>query len=348
MIAIQNVYYMLSYAFSVLREQGYQRIATEPFDHTADLFAAILIRGITAQVKRGLSKTYLPQTEALSSLRGKMEIAASIKSQTFLRRQMICSYDVFSVNDVRNRILKSTMLLLFHSKDVSASRKHQLRRLLAYFHEVETTDLQQVDWKLQNDRNHAAYQMLLAVCRMVVDGLLLTQSHGDVKMMTFLDEQSMSRLYEKFLLAYYQTEFPKLHARASQISWQLDDEERTYLPIMQTDVTLSYGEKILIIDAKYYARSMRVHFGHLQQHTGNLYQMFTYVKNKEAELRGRSHEVAGLLLYAKTDEAVSPDVTYRMSGNAIGVKTLDLNQPFVEIRRQLDDIVARYFGITTR
>lgn len=35
-----------------------------------------------------------------------------------------------------------------------------------------------------------------------------------------------------------------------------------------------------------------------------------------------------MLLYAKTDEGVTPNQKYRMSGNRIDVKTLDLNQDF--------------------
>ena len=41
---------------------------------------------------------------------------------------------------------------------------------------------------------------------------------------------------------------------------------------------------------------------------------------------------------AATDEEVQPDATYRMSGNQIGVRTLDLDRPFEEIRAQLDGI----------
>ena len=35
MILIQNVYYMLSYAFKVLKEQGYKDIETEEFENAA-------------------------------------------------------------------------------------------------------------------------------------------------------------------------------------------------------------------------------------------------------------------------------------------------------------------------
>ena len=122
MIRIQNVYYMLAYAFQVLNEQGYKKIATEEFENTAELCAAILAKGISTQIKRGLGKEYVPKTEALSSLCGKLDISESIKTQTFLEKQMVCSYDDFSVNSVMNRIVKSTVLLLLKG-DISKSRK---------------------------------------------------------------------------------------------------------------------------------------------------------------------------------------------------------------------------------
>ena len=56
MIPIKNVYYMLTYAFKVLKGQGYQKLATEEFHHTADLMSAILAKGIAIQLKRGLGK----------------------------------------------------------------------------------------------------------------------------------------------------------------------------------------------------------------------------------------------------------------------------------------------------
>ena len=79
-------------------------------------------------------------------------------------------------------------------------------------------------------------------------------------------------------------------------------------------------------------------------HSANLYQIFTYVKNKEAELANVPHEVSGMLLYARTDEAVQPNNSYQMSGNKISVKTLDLNREFAEIAKQLNNIVTMFFA----
>lgn len=135
-------------------------------------------------------------------------------------------------------------------------------------------------------------------------------------------------------------------ADASQILWQLDDGIGSMLPVMQTDIMLSYQEKILIIDAKYYGNTTQTRFGTHTLHSGNLYQIFTYVKNKEAELASQPHEVSGMLLYAKTDEEIYPDNKYQMSGNQITVRTLDLNLPFSEIAEQLNMIVMSHFDLS--
>ena len=94
MIPVQNIYYMLAYAFQVLNENGYKNIETEQFDNVGELCAAILSKGVSLQLKRGLGKEYVSETEPLSSLRGKIDIAESIKTQSMLRKQLVCTYEL--------------------------------------------------------------------------------------------------------------------------------------------------------------------------------------------------------------------------------------------------------------
>ena len=344
MIPIRNVYYMLSYAFQVLNEQGYKNIKTEQFDNVAELCAAILSRGVSLQLKRGLGREYIENGESLSSLRGRIEISESLKTRSMLKRQLFCTYDDFSENSYMNRIIKTTMDLLLH-KDISKTRKKELRKLLVFFGNVDILDVYNINWKLQFNRNNQTYRMLISICYLVIKGLLQTNTDGTTRLMDFLDEQRMFRLYEKFILEFYRKEIPQLTVSASQIPWALDDEIGEMLPVMQSDIMLSQGNKVLIIDAKYYSHTTQTQFDTRTIHSGNLYQIFTYVKNKEAELSDVPHKVSGMLLYAKTDESIQPNGTYMMSGNQISVKTLDLNCEFEEISQQLYSIVSNYFEL---
>ena len=147
MIRIQNIYYMLAYAFQVLREQVYESYGTEEFENTADLLSTILAKGVATQIKRGLGRTYIEETESLSCLRGKIRVTESIKQQTLMKQQLICTYDEFSVDSYMNRILKTTMELLLRY-DIPKARKKELRNLLLYFKEVNTLDVHSINLNL--------------------------------------------------------------------------------------------------------------------------------------------------------------------------------------------------------
>ena len=221
-------------------------MATEQFHNTADLCAAILAKGISSQIKRGLSREYLPYSEPLTTLQGKLDISESIKTQTILKRQMVCTYDCFSVNTEMNRIIKSTVLLLMKA-NIEKSRKKELQSLMMFFSDVDPIDLHTVNWNRQYNRNNQTYQMLISICWLVCKGLLQTQKDGSTKLMNFFDEQRMCRLYEKFILEYYRKEHQEIIASAAQIPWQLDDGTDDMLPRMQSDITLSSRDSVYLV-----------------------------------------------------------------------------------------------------
>ena len=238
-------------------------------------------------------------------------------------------------------------MLMFRHAAVKPEYKDVLKKEMLFFSNVDTIDPASIKWSaIRFQRSNQTYRMLISLCQMVIQGMLLTTDSGEYKLASFFDEQRMSRLYEKFILEYYIKEYPMLNACASQIPWVLDDGTATMLPVMQSDIMLSYKEKVLIIDAKYYKRTTQELYDIHSIHSNNLYQIFTYVKNKDAELKlkGHSYEVAGMLLYARTDETIQPDNEYQMSGNKISVRTLDLNCKFSMIAAQLNGIVEKYFG----
>lgn len=342
MIPIRNIYWMLAYAFRVLDRGAYKRLGSEEFDNSLDLCAAVLVRGLEIQVKRGLGRGYVSRAERLSCLCGKVDIAASIKSNTLLKRQLVCEYDDFSIDVPANRIIKETMRVLLRSKDVSPSRKKGLRRLMPLLEGVSEVDLRHCDFGLPINRNNQGYRLLLFVCRLVRDGMLMTED-GTCKAAELIDDQATCRLYEHFILEYYRREHPELIVSSAQIPWALDLDEADMLPVMQTDVMLRRGSKTLIIDAKYYSHMMQESYGVRTQHSGNLYQLFAYVKNMQEALPGGAPAVQGMLMYARTDEAELPDSDYSMSGNPIKVRSLDLSCDFEQVRAQLEAVVDAVF-----
>lgn len=348
-IPIKNVYYMLAYAFRALQVGEYADLRSEDFEDAHDLFAAILAKGIAKQVKQGLYRDYTLRAEGLATLRGKLELSGTTRLRVARSRKLACEYDELSENNLPNQILKTTAQILVRQGDVKESRRADLKRILLFFDGVDEINPTMIRWSdLRFTRNNRSYRVLTGVCHLVLEGMLLVGEQGDQRLREFLDDQEMHRLYEKFILEYYAKHWACLRPRAAQVKWALDEGEIGMLPTMNTDVTLSFGGDELIIDAKYYAKNTQENFQRHSIHSANLYQIFTYVKNRELQLSGSAHELSGMLLYARTDDAIQPEGDYVMSGNAITVTTLDLGVDFSGIAGKLDSIASEHFPGATR
>ena len=308
-IFIRNIYYMLTYAFQELKQNNYEEIAGEEFEEIHDLFAEILLRGISFQLKQGLHKEYISCHGSLSTLKGKLDICGTVNNLMRKQQKIDCEYDELSENNKFNQILKTTVQFLLKHPKVKSDRKAALKRLMLFFSDVEAVDILTIDWTtMRFDRNCKTYRMLLYVCYFILDGMLMTTERGAYKMKEFSDEH-MCRLYEKFVLEYYRKHYPELKAKATQIDWNIDKEQSTssILPIMRTDIMLTFKERTLIIDTKYYSRSMQSQFDKRTIHSNNLYQIHSYVMNYDTNHTGK---VDGMLLYAKTEEDIASLETY--------------------------------------
>ena len=343
-ILIKNIYYMLAYAFQELKQNNYAEIEGEAFADIYNLFAEILAKGISFQLKQGLHREYIHKKETRATLKGKVDLNETVSLRMRNSNFVGCEYDELSENNIYNQIIVTTVNLLIRHADIEKSKKSRLRKLMLFFSNVDTIDPTTIRWSaIRFQRNNNTYRMLISLCQLILEGMLLTTDSGEYKLASFVDEQRMNRLYEKFILEYYAKECPQVTATASQILWALDDGVGTMLPVMQSDIMLTRGSEVLIIDAKYYTHTTQAQYDVHTLHSGNLYQIFTYVKNKDKEFEDQPHKVSGMLLYAATDEEIQPDNSYQMSGNKISVKTLDLNRDFSEIAKQLDNIVQDHF-----
>ena len=317
-------------------------MAAEEFENIHDMFAAILGKGVASQLKQGLYREYILQEEELSVLRGKLNIQGTIRNKIQHKQKLSCEYDELSENNLLNQILKTTMQVLVRQKTVKQEHKVVLKKNLVFFDNVDVIEPGQIKWdRIRYQKNNQSYRMLMNVCYLVITGLILSTDKGEVKLATFLDDRAMHSLYEKFILEYYRYHHPEYKANPDTIPWDIDDGMIEFLPAMVTDITLKYGGRTLIIDAKYYAHTMQSQYDVQSIHSGNLYQVFTYVKNLDKNNTGN---VAGMRLYAKTQEQITPNNKYSMGGNTIWVKTLDLNLPFSQIAEQLEKIAGDYFG----
>ncbi|MGR6092104.1 5-methylcytosine-specific restriction endonuclease system specificity protein McrC [Brevibacterium sp. CSND-B09] len=339
---IRNVYVMMAYAFRDIRAKGQDRFAGEDFETIHDLFAEILIRGIGSQVKQGLHRDYRRRSEELATVRGRIDLTRTSAALSMVRGRVVCEFDEYELDTLHNRILKCVMILLIRKGSVSRKRQDALRRLLPYFDSVELVATASIRWsQLSFNRSSATYRMLMGTCELVIRGLLPTEDSGANSLSTWVTDEAMSSLYERFLREYYRLHHPELSPTAAKVRWNIDGEHASgvnQLPAMFTDITLRRGGRTVIIDAKYYSESMQVsQYGKSSIRSAHIYQILAYTRNADV---GQNGSVSGMLLYAKTDAELQPDLDVTIQGNRIAARTLDLNLPWDLLHAQLEEIAT--------
>ena len=339
-ILIRNIYYMLAYAFQELKQNNYAEIEGEAFDDIYDLFAEILSKGISYQLKQGLFREYVSHNESLLTVRGKISMSDTIRNRMRNDQQINCNFDTLTEDNIYNQILVATTHVLLKHSDVKKETKMRLKKLLLFFQNVSIKDVHAIHWdSLKFDRNNKNYRMLLYICYFIVKEWLLTTENGNFKMQAFSDDH-LCRLFEKFVLSYYQKHHPEFNPEAKQIEWNIikEQSDTSVLPIMQTDILLTIGERTLIIDTKYYSKILQQQYGKETIRNNNLYQIRTYVNEYD---RDHLHNVDGMLLYAKTKNDDFDDATINhRDGYSLFIRTLDLNADFDEIKKRLESFVS--------
>jgi 5-methylcytosine-specific restriction enzyme subunit McrC len=334
-IPIKNIYYMLSYTYGVLKQDGFANLGSEEFQNIYELLSEILIKGISEQLKRGIYKEYNPVEEDLSVLRGKLGLTESLRLKAVSSLKLHCIYDEFSSNNILNQILKITCLKLIGIDKVNSQQKKKLKNLMMYFREVENISIKIVDWKKLNyHKNNLTYKMLINICFLIWEGLIVTEQNGKYKFQDFIRDKCMAKLYEKFIYGFFKKECPEIKVNYQQkINWKTDDNFIDLLPSMNTDITLTRNNYRLIIDTKFYPEAMQKNY--LSDNktfiSGNMYQIFTYVKNSDF-----SGNVSGMLLYPTVEYNLNQ--VYKLSGNNVYIRTIDLNKNFNDISKSLIDI----------
>jgi 5-methylcytosine-specific restriction enzyme subunit McrC len=334
-IPIQNIYFLLCYAWDSLEEGQVVSVSQEECNTFAELFARVLDGGVTHLLKRGLDRGYITEEEDTSSLRGKLDVSVTIKRNLLRQSRVHCVIDSLSHDVTHNRIIKATLRSLVRCKDLDRTLRDRLLRLYRRLHEIGDIDLSpKVFASVQLHRNNAYYGFLLQVCRLIHDNLLINEDTGESRFRDFLrNEKQMAALFEKFVRNFYRREQGEFRVKSETFGWQqveASHDDLEFLPRMRTDVSLDSPSRKIVIDTKYYANCLQSYYDSATVHSGNLYQLFAYLKNLQI---GDHREIEGVLLYPTVSKSLS--LRYSIQGHAMRIVTLDLNATWQEIRQRL-------------
>lgn len=342
-IPIQNIYYLLSYAWNALDEAALIDAGKIDSTELVDLFAKVLLSGTRTLIRRGFDRGYLPFHEETARLRGKLNLAVTMKRNLLIAQRAACEFDELDHNVLHNRILKTTMLRLLGTTGLEKTTTDGLRDALRWLRHVEPVPMSAgVFRRVQLHRNNRFYGLLLHVCALIHEQLLADESGGRSRFRDFLrDEGKMRALFEQFVFNFYAIELKPLGWKVSApcIDWIMtdpNDDARDYIPRMKTDVCLESATRRIILDTKFSAAALSTdHHGTERVKRADLFQLFAYLRNRAAVPGWERAE--GVLLYPAV--AARPAVRCELHGHPVRVLTVNLNQPWPGIRSELLDLV---------
>jgi len=341
-IPIQNIYYLLCYAWNKLDEKDRVNIAIDDKTELIDLLAKVIINGTRILLKRGIDRNYLDRTDEISGVKGKLELSSTLKSNLHLKQKTICNFDTFSSNIISNQIIMTTLYRLIKTVNLDKKIKSEIKNILWMFNEVEIVELQQATFKqVRLSRNNKFYGFLLEVCELIFNSSLPLEEQGTWKFIDFTrDERKMNQLFESFIRNFYkreQTFYPSV--RKEPIKWKFlseDTDSSQYLPIMETDITLENDYSKIIMDAKFYSETMGLRFDKEKIKSPNLYQLFSYLLNQQSE-NSKTQSTTGVLIYPSIEKEYNLKYTYE--GHNIFIKTVNLNLNWTLIDKRLKEIL---------
>lgn len=340
-IPIQNIYYLLCYAWNKLEEKDKVNVSTDDATELVDLFAKVLINATKILLKRGLDKSYVNYRNEIPAIKGKIAITETLQLNLLAKQRAICIYDEFSSNILTNQILVTTLRKLLKIKKLDKNLKQQIKKLLYMFPHISTIHIKLTHFKqIRLHRNNRFYDFILKVCQIIHENILPGEEVGTFLFADFTrDKRKMNRLFEEFIFQFYKIEQSKFKVKREQINWQFssdNDQALSYLPIMRTDISLLTSTEKIIIDAKYYQETLSEYYGKKSIKSANLYQLFSYLINQE-KLDLRTKSAKGILLYPTIDAEY--DLEYSFQQHSILIRTVNLNEKWQVIAKRLQEII---------
>ncbi len=346
-IPVRNAWYMLLYAWDMAEWRGVTRAAAEDAPTLLGLLARVLEQSTRQLLARQLGRAHLRRTDAIPGVRGRIDIARSLKRMEFNRGLAVCDYPELSVDTLRNRILRATLVRLSKDsrvdhveRDRGAELRRRVRDLADQMGGVALVAITSSDFsRVQLGRNDREYEVPLAICALLHRLAIPTEAAGDHALAALTrDAIEFPRLFEAFVRNFYRQHLSDCDVRSEVLQWH-DDLGCALAPAMRTDVSITSRNppyRRLVIDTKFYGSTLtETRFGGERINSGNLYQIYTYLRTQES--LSEAHRVAeGILLYPTN--GVDMLEAMLVQGHRIWIATVDLAEPWESIEARLRTI----------
>ncbi len=338
-IPVQNLYYLLSYAWELVDEGGPAPVSFDDTCSAPDMLALMLAAAIESLGKRELYRDYQPRIEETSRLRGRIDFVSSVRRLTHLQARLVCHFDELGADNLMNGILRATVDRLLTSATIDSKIRARLQNVAPVLQGIPAVPLNPGCFRrVRVTRHHRSYRLALAVCELLYE-LALPDTNG--KTHNFIDPwqgRNMPKTFEVFVRNFLRRNLAHATVTAKQLAWDAKGdtaEAQALLPKMKTDIAVEWGTNCcLVIDCKFYQNSFTYSFDKVRLISDHLYQIAAYLHHHPMGANGG--KIYGCLLYPTVNDDFFHQ--YDFMGHRLTVATVDLGQRWQDIHERLLEI----------
>jgi len=253
-----------------------------------DVFINMFLDELDILIKQGLRKAYIPKSENLFALKGKLNFNKNICYNLIHKERFFVEYDEFSANRAENRLIKSTLLFL-NKKARSNFTQQRVRKFTFVFDDIpESKNIDNDLLKCKSNRLTNHYNKILVWCKIFLKNKTFTNYKGNDLAFALLFP--MERIFEDFVAS----EIKKHHNISTQknIGSLLVEPKRYQMrpDIVFSDENIIADTKWKILDEKY------------QISQSDLYQMYAYGTKPYLDGSSEIETEKIILIYPKSEK----------------------------------------------
>ena len=288
-----------------------------------DIFIRMFLDEVFRLVKHGLRSSYETIAENRSFFKGKILFSEQLKHNFSHKERTFTEFDEFTPNCPENRLVKSTLMLLY--KQTHSSRnKTDIKTLLAAFDNVPSS----TDYTGDFSKAGKSYGTLLIWCQIFLTGKSFTSFSGSGVAFALLFP--METLFERYVAVQLKKVLPAeefLISIQDKTHYLFLSPSKKFLLRPDIVITRKCDNAIFICDTKW--KLLSSHTANLGISQADMYQMFAYQKKYNAKNI--------TMLYPMMDQTTSANGIQFDSGDGVIVRVSFID--LFDIKNSLINIV---------
>ncbi|MBN2543840.1 restriction endonuclease [bacterium] len=249
-VSLDNIFGMLEYAYRFNFSVHEDLFGCSSLEEFYNRLANILSKRIRDRARKGLYKEYLPKSEILPFIRGRLNIKSIVVNPCKFNPH--CDYEENTYDIEDNRILNWTLYLISRNPLCEPKALSNIRAAYKVLHGyvsllpcIPKDCLHRFYNRLNND-----YQQLHALCRFFLENSGPTHEIGEKEMLPFLI--NMSFLYEQFVAEWLKANEAELGFEVkSQVTFDIDKEGNFSLRMDIVLLNPNTHKPVCVLDTKY-------------------------------------------------------------------------------------------------